>query len=60
VGRDCRSFADYLLNDAGVATLSGTSFGAFGEGYLRISYANSIPNLQSALERIESAINKLR
>jgi aspartate aminotransferase len=60
VGMDCRSFADYLLNDAGVATLSGTSFGAFGEGYLRISYANSIPNLQSALERIESAINKLR
>ncbi len=59
-GMDCRAFADYLLNEAGVATLSGTSFGAFGEGYLRLSYANSIANLQAALDRIESAIKKLR
>ena len=59
VGMDCRAFADYLLNEGGVATLSGTSFGAFGEGYLRLSYANSIPNLQTALDRIESAIKKL-
>lgn len=60
VGMDCRAFADYLLNEAGVATLSGTSFGRFGEGYLRLSYANSIPNLQTALDRIASAIKKLR
>ena len=60
VGMDCRAFADHLLNEAGVATLSGTSFGAFGEGYLRLSYANSIPNLHTALDRIESAIKKLR
>jgi aspartate aminotransferase len=60
VGMDCRAFADYLLTEAGVATLAGTSFGAHGEGYLRLSYANSIPNLQTALERIEWAIKRLR
>ncbi|HVC32019.1 MAG TPA: pyridoxal phosphate-dependent aminotransferase [Chloroflexota bacterium] len=60
VGLDCRAFADYLLNEAGVATLAGTSFGTFGEGYLRLSYANSIPNLQTALERIDGAVKKLR
>ncbi len=60
VGMDCRAFADYLLNDAGVATLAGTSFGAFGEGYLRLSYANSVANLQMALDRIEHAVQKLR
>jgi len=43
--------ADALLDDAGVACLSGTAFGDFGEGYLRFSVANSIENLQSALER---------
>ncbi|MGH2457776.1 MAG: pyridoxal phosphate-dependent aminotransferase [Chloroflexota bacterium] len=60
VGMDCRAFADFLLNEAGVATLSGSSFGAFGEGYLRLSYANSIPNLQLALDRIAGAIKQLR
>lgn len=58
-GMDCRAVADYLLNEAGVATLAGTSFGAYGEGYLRLSYANSIPNLQAALERIERAVTRL-
>jgi aspartate/methionine/tyrosine aminotransferase len=47
-----KAFADQLLQDAGVAALSGTSFGAYGEGYLRLSYANSIPNLKKAVERI--------
>ena len=60
VGMDCRAFADYLLNDAGVATLSGTSFGAHGEGYLRLSYANSIENIQKALDRIDSAVRRLK
>jgi aspartate/methionine/tyrosine aminotransferase len=45
--------ADALLEDAGVACLSGTSFGAFGEGYLRFSIANSMENLSKALERVE-------
>ncbi len=42
-----------LLEEAGVAALSGTSFGEYGEGYLRFSYANSIENIQEALGRFE-------
>jgi aspartate aminotransferase len=59
VGLDCRQFADYLLNEAGVATLAGTSFGVYGEGYLRLSYANSVENLEKALDRIETAVRQL-
>jgi aspartate/methionine/tyrosine aminotransferase len=44
--------ADRLLNEAGVATLAGTCFGAAGEGYLRLSYANSLANLEKAVTRI--------
>ena len=53
----CRSkeFADRLLDEFGVAALSGTSFGEHGEGYLRLSYANSEENLAKALERIDAA-----
>jgi aspartate aminotransferase len=50
--------ADYLLEEAGVATLSGTAFGKFGDGYLRLSYANSLENIQEALQRIQTAICK--
>jgi aspartate/methionine/tyrosine aminotransferase len=60
LGMDCRKIADYLLEDGGVATLAGTSFGAHGEGYLRLSYANSIANLQKALSRIDEAVRRLR
>ena len=49
----------YLLEEAGVACLSGTSFGRFGEGYLRFSYANSVEQIQLALERIDAALQKL-
>jgi aspartate/methionine/tyrosine aminotransferase len=49
----------YLLEEAGVAALSGTAFGKMGEGYLRFSYANSIANLQTALARIKAAVEKL-
>jgi aspartate/methionine/tyrosine aminotransferase len=52
-GRKSKPLADALLEQAGVAVLSGTAFGAFGEGYLRLSVANSLENLQQALERIE-------
>jgi aspartate/methionine/tyrosine aminotransferase len=51
-GMTSRQLADALLNQAGVACLSGTSFGAHGEGYLRFSYANSLPNLMEAVDRI--------
>lgn len=49
----------YLLEEAGVASLSGSAFGKFGEGYLRFSCANSVENIQKALGRIESALKKL-
>lgn len=52
-GWPAKKLADALLEQAGVACLSGTSFGAFGEGYLRFSVANSLENLNKALERIQ-------
>jgi aspartate aminotransferase len=58
-GKPSKFLADYLLNEAGVAALSGTAFGAFGEGYLRFSYANSVENIQIALERVRAALAKL-
>lgn len=59
LGKPSREVADYLLNEAGVALLSGTSFGRYGEGYLRISYATSEANLRKALERMAPALVKL-
>ncbi|MDZ7373845.1 MAG: pyridoxal phosphate-dependent aminotransferase [candidate division KSB1 bacterium] len=55
-----RELEQYLLQEAGVATLSGTAFGKNGEGYLRFSYANSVENIQKALDRLEKALAKLR
>jgi aspartate/methionine/tyrosine aminotransferase len=57
-GWKSKPLADALLEQAGVAALSGTSFGAFGEGYLRFSVANSLENLQQALERIDQWTKK--
>ncbi len=53
------ALADYLLAEAGVAVLAGTAFGKFGEGYIRLSYANSLANIQIALERIRAAVSQL-
>jgi aspartate/methionine/tyrosine aminotransferase len=47
---------DRLLEEAGVATVAGTSFGAMGEGYIRFSYANSIENIEQALSRVEDLL----
>jgi aspartate/methionine/tyrosine aminotransferase len=58
-GIDCRKLGDYLLNEAGVAVLPGTAFGQFGEGYLRMSFANSVENIKKALERIDKALQRL-
>jgi aspartate/methionine/tyrosine aminotransferase len=52
-GWKSKPLADVLLEQAGVAALSGTAFGEFGEGYLRFSVANSMENLQQALERLD-------
>ena len=51
-GLDARALQGRLLDEAGVATISGTSFGAFGEGYLRFSYANSREAIAEAIDRI--------
>ncbi len=58
-GKSSRVIADLLLNEAGVACLSGTAFGVHGEGYLRFSYANSVENIRIALERIRTAFARL-
>ena len=55
-GMKSQELSDYLLNKAGVAVLPGTSFGAYGEGYLRLSFANSVENIKKALNRISEAI----
>lgn len=54
-GMSSREAADHLLYGAGVATLSGAAFGSNGEGYLRLSYANSFENLEEALKRMKTA-----
>lgn len=54
-----RALADFLLQEAGVAVLPGSSFGRYGEGYLRLSYANSLSNIHTALVRMKAALAKL-
>jgi aspartate aminotransferase len=58
-GRTSNQIADHLLYDAGVCGLSGTSFGRYGEGYLRFSYANSREKIKAAVERIGESLAKL-
>jgi aspartate aminotransferase len=53
-GIPSKELADLLLNEAGVACLNGGSFGTFGDGYIRFSYANSLARLMDAVERIRS------
>jgi aspartate/methionine/tyrosine aminotransferase len=53
-GMNARELQDRLLEEAGVAMLAGTAFGAFGEGYMRVSYANSQENLTRALEKVRA------
>jgi aspartate/methionine/tyrosine aminotransferase len=57
-GWPSKKLADALLDDAGVAALSGTAFGDFGEGYLRFSIANSIENIEKALDRVSAWAEK--
>jgi aspartate/methionine/tyrosine aminotransferase len=57
-GWPSKKLADALLDDAGVAALSGTAFGNFGEGYLRFSVANSIENIEKALDRVGGWVDK--
>ena len=57
-GWKSKKLADAILDEAGVAALSGTAFGEYGEGYLRFSVANSVENINKALERIDSWTKK--
>jgi aspartate aminotransferase len=55
-GHSSKRLADRLLDEAGVAALSGTAFGEWGEGHLRFSYANSLENIEEALRRIRELL----
>jgi aspartate/methionine/tyrosine aminotransferase len=55
-GMNSNELASLILEKAGVALLPGSSFGEYGEGYLRLSYANSIENIERGLERIGSVL----
>jgi aspartate aminotransferase len=58
-GLDARTLQSRLLEEAGVATIAGTSFGEFGEGYLRFSYANSRDAIATAIARIDKFLATL-
>jgi aspartate aminotransferase len=58
-GQSSKEFADRLLDEFGVAAIAGTSFGDQGEGYLRLSYANSEENLAKALQRIDACVRSI-
>jgi aspartate/methionine/tyrosine aminotransferase len=59
-GMTSQEAADYLLYECGVACLSGTAFGAHGEGFIRFSYANSIDQINEALNRIKDGLARKR
>ena len=56
-GMDARTLQNRLLEEAGVATVAGTSFGAMGEGFIRFSYANSVENVERALDRFATLLS---
>ncbi len=58
-GLSSKALADKLLEEAGVATLMGPSFGAYGEGFLRLSYATSLEDIQEGLERMADLLERL-
>jgi aspartate/methionine/tyrosine aminotransferase len=55
-GMKAQALQEKLLEEAGVAVIAGTSFGGFGEGYLRFSYANSTANIVDAIARIKNCL----
>jgi aspartate/methionine/tyrosine aminotransferase len=59
LGRPSTEIAAAMLNEAGVAVLGGSAFGEYGEGYLRLSYANSEANIRKALERMRPVLARL-
>ena len=57
-GMDAKTLQNRLLEEIGIATVAGTSFGALGEGFIRFSYASSIENIIEAVERIKKFLNQ--
>lgn len=57
-GMSSTDLANLILEKAGVALLPGSSFGNYGEGYLRLSYANSVDNIQRGLEKIQATVKE--
>lgn len=57
-GMTAKELQNKMLEKAGVATVAGTSFGVFGEGYIRFSYANSIENIRTAIQRIGTLLTE--
>ena len=58
-GKTSEEITDYLLDKAKIAVVPGSVFGNYGEGYIRISYANSYENLEIAMSNMKSALEKL-
>jgi aspartate/methionine/tyrosine aminotransferase len=59
-GIDSATFASRVLEERGVALLHGTAFGQYGEGYVRISYANSVPNIRQGIQEMGKALLSLK
>jgi aspartate aminotransferase len=59
-GLSAKELQNLMLEKAGVATVAGTSFGIHGEGYIRFSYANSLPNIKTAIERIGALLLEVK
>ncbi len=58
-GLPCRELAARLLDEVGVALLPGSDFGQYGDGYLRLSYATSLQNIDKALERMRAFLARV-
>jgi len=58
-GMKSKQLANLLLERAGVAVLAGTDFGEYGEGYIRLSYANSVENIRKAIDRMKATLSEL-
>ena len=58
-GLTSSEFEDRAMNEAGVALLSGSAFGEYGEGYVRLSYANSQENIQKAISQLDKMVRGL-
>ena len=59
-GMNSKEFTDFMLDKAGVSVTPGNVFGKYGEGYVRLSYANSIENIKNGISRMDYALRNLR